>query len=164
MQGPGQGAEAIGMLAGMICAFVFFAGLLLLIHAVILRAACSIFNRVCQPENCVPGPSFGKAILIVFVTNVAQNIVSFGIGVVTGIVAAVVGFDEDVATIIAVVFSIPFVILIAGVINTWLLPTTFVRGLLVALLHVAIVIAVGLVIGVVVVVVMLAVGGMGAFR
>lgn len=164
MQGPGQGAEAIGMLAGILCLVVFAVAFGLLVGAVIFRAACSIYNRLCQPENRVPDPSFGKAMLIAFVSGVAQNIVGVVIGFAIGIASAGVGLDEDVASIAAGLVSIPFSLLISAAINAWLLPTTFGRGLMVALVQLAIVITVVLVVGVVVLVFMLAVGPNGAFR
>jgi hypothetical protein len=56
-----------------------------LISAVLFRGAASTYNRFCQPENQVPGPSFGKALLVGIVYTgllmVAQFVLQMLLGV-----------------------------------------------------------------------------------
>ncbi|REJ95072.1 MAG: hypothetical protein DWQ29_02285 [Planctomycetota bacterium] len=120
------------------------------IGAVILRAACSIFNKFAEPQNHVPEPSFGYAMLIAFVTTVVNSIVGFGVGLVIGVGLANSGMTEQQVALVAQVISLPFSILVMAVMNMLMLPTTFARGLLVALLYLAVAIAVAIVIGLVV--------------
>ena len=71
-------------LAGMLCSL----GLVLIvgtfIGAVILRAACSFYNKMNAAQNQVPEPRFGKAIGITLVTMIVNVLVGAAAGMILG--------------------------------------------------------------------------------
>ncbi|MFN0050749.1 MAG: hypothetical protein ACKV0T_01070 [Planctomycetales bacterium] len=163
MQGPDAAGAAIGVMAGMICMLVAAVAIGSLIGAIILRAACSLFNRLAGSSSAVPEPSFGQALGIVFATTIANCVVSFGARLVIGGGAVAGGMSPQTAQIISSLVSLPIGVLVMSAMLMALLPTTFGRGLLVSLLYLLVGILVGLVIGVIIfaVVAILGVGMMG---
>jgi hypothetical protein len=142
-----QGPEVAGALASILIGLVCFLGIGTLIGAIILRAACWAYNKLCQPDNRVDEPNFGKSLLMALAFTAVQLVVGFGIGLVFGTGLAAAGVDRWQAQLILQAISLPVGILILAGTITLLLPTTFVRGLLIALLYLAIGIAVAMVIG-----------------
>ncbi|QDT29324.1 hypothetical protein [Gimesia panareensis] len=114
--------------------FVIVVPIGLLIGAVILRAAISLFNKFAgygdENPNQVPEPSMGKAMGIVFVTA----FVNWILGLVIGVVGA--AFLRSVSApwnaLIPSLISLPFSFLVSAALLSGLLPTTFPRGLGVA--------------------------------
>jgi hypothetical protein len=156
MYGPQPAVAIVGVLIGLTC------GLLIgtLVGAVILRAACSAFNKLSQPQNHVPEPELSKAMLISFVTTVANWILSFIIGRIVGDALEADVMPPLQIQVIALLINLPTSTFVMAGINSLMLPTTFGRGLLVALLYIAIAIAVAVVIGAIVFAVLLLVGGL----
>jgi hypothetical protein len=145
-----------GAAAGALCFVVIAIAFALLVSAVILRAACSLYNKIAGSESGgVPEPSFGKALGIIAVTMLANFVVSFVVGIALG--AAGQGGQQRMS-LMANLVSLPISIAVLAGILTAMLPTTFPRGLVVALLYLVVAIVIGLVIGVIVVVVMMAAG------
>lgn len=143
MQGPEVAGALVGMLIGLVCVLTIGT----LIGAIILRAACWAFNKLCQPENRVEEPSFGKSLLMALVSMVAQLVVGFGIGLVFGAGLAAAGFEQWQIQLIVNAISLPVGVLVMAGTITLILPTSFGRAILIALLYLAITIAVGIVIG-----------------
>jgi hypothetical protein len=100
--------------------------------AIILRAGCWLYNKLAGGAgsgNSVAEPDFGKAMLICFVTSLVQC----GVGVVAGIAGA--GFAAQMGPTAVNLITLPLSFLTMAAMLSAMLPTTFVRGLLVALLQ-----------------------------
>jgi hypothetical protein len=161
MQG-GQG-QVGGMIGGLLCVLLVGLPIGALISAVILRAACSFFNKLAGPDRAVPEPGFGKAMGIAVVCLLVNLVASVAIGLIVGAGGGVAQAGKGATQLIANLVSIPVSFLVMGGILTAMLPTSFQRGVLVALIHTAIAIAIGIVIGIIVFILLLALGiGFGA--
>jgi hypothetical protein len=103
-----------GALGVSVCVRLFALALGAVIGAVLLRVACAFYNKLAGGKgspSSVPEPEFGKAMAITFLT---------------ALVNAVPGFALP---------SLPVSLLVMAGMNSALLPTTFARGLLVALCY-----------------------------
>lgn len=153
-------------MAGVVC---FAAGLgfviLLLVGALILRAAVAVTNRFVgppapaapedpyadwdwdgdlederarrAPERGVPEPGFGKGMMIASTVGVLTAL--FGV-MAAGVLDAVdldINHDEEVAVAVTV-FTLPFSFFAAALVLVPMLPTTFGRAALVSLVYHAI--------------------------
>jgi hypothetical protein len=127
---------------------------LLAIAAVILRAACWVFNKMAGGEGSpgsVPPPGSGKAMLMVLVIGVVQYL--------SGIVLAIIGVITPAMSLLTVqLISTPISFLVAAGMISAILPTSFSRGLGVAACQFVIVILIIIFIVVVVVAVGLSSG------
>jgi hypothetical protein len=149
--------------AVMMCGLVIFLPIAALITAVMVRAACSFFNKLAGADRAVPEPSFPKALGIAVVGMVTNVVVSTLLGLVLGVAGHAAQLNAGPTELIANLISIPVSFFVLGGILTVMLPTSFQRGLLVALIYCGIAIAIGLIVGIVVFVVALALGiGFGA--
>ncbi len=127
-----------GAIGALLCVMVFGIAIGTLIGAVFLRAACSLYNKLAggrKSPNGVPEPPLGKAMGITFVTSLVNAVVSFGIGFVVGTGGATAGASDRSMVLLAQLLSLPFSLLVMAGMNAALLPTTFARGLLVALCY-----------------------------
>ena len=115
--------------AGLTIVFLVIGLLIgLAIAAVILRAACALFNKMAGgagSPGSVPNPGFGKAMLMVLVIGIIQF--------VTGIVLGVMGVTANMTPIMANLISTPISFLVSAGMISALLPTSFGKGLGVAL-------------------------------
>ena len=115
--------------AGLTIVFLVIGLLIgLAIAAVILRAACALFNKMAGgagSPGSVPSPGFGKAMLMVLVIGIIQ--------VVAGIVLGVMGVTANMTPIMANLISTPISFLVSAGMISALLPTSFGKGLGVAL-------------------------------
>lgn len=131
-----------GALVMFLCARVFAVALGTVIGAVLLRAACALYNKQAggkgSPES-VPEPLLGKAMGITFVTTLVNAIAGFVIGLLVGTGAAAAGASERGPAIVAQLLSLPVSLLVMAGMNSALLPTTFGRGFLVALCYLLVV-------------------------
>jgi hypothetical protein len=103
-----------GALGIFLCVGVFEIAFGTMLGAVFLRAACALYNKLAGGKgspSSVPEPLLGKAMGITFVTI---------------LVHAVAGFE---------LLSLPVSLLVLAGMNSALLPTTFARGVLVALCY-----------------------------
>ena len=119
----------------------------LVIAAVLLRAAVSFFNKLAGGPNApeaVPEPGFGKAMGISFVTG----LVNYGVG----FVLEQVGLAIKTHPLAVQAVSLPVSALMMGVLLASMLPTTFGKGVVIALLNMAVMLAIVIVIVAVVVV------------
>ena len=82
-----------------------------MIGAIILRAACSAFNKLSQPQNHVPEPEMGKAMLITFVTTIVNSVLGFVLGLVFG-TAMRGAVPPDQIQIVAQFMSLPLSMLV----------------------------------------------------
>jgi hypothetical protein len=126
----------------MLCGLVVGVAIGTLIGAIILRAACWLYNKLAGgpgSPSAVPEPTMGSALGIAFVTMLVQ----FGVGMVLGLLGAAAQSSPLVINLI----SMPISFLVSAWMISLLLPTTFPRALLVALLEfvIGIIIAVVLV-------------------
>ena len=133
----------------MLCALVFMVAIGTVVGAIILRAACSLYNKIVggsRAPGAVPNPGFGKAMGIVFVAT----LVNFGLSFVIGFVGALGAVHPAVTQLI----SLPVGYLVLAGMTTAMLPTDFPKALLIALLYVVIaiciVVAIALVVAMVV--------------
>lgn len=152
-QGPDAGAAG-AVLVGALCGLVVGVALGTLIGAVILRASCSFFNRLgASSGSSVPEPSFGQAMLITFVTTVVNFAASFVVGMMVGVggAAAAARGGQAAATginLLAQAISLPITFLILAGMMAAMLPTSFGKACLVALIYIAIVIVIVVIIAV----------------
>lgn len=151
-------------LGGMLCGLLVGGLIGVLIGAVILRAAIALYNAMAggaDSPSGVPEPDFGKAMLIVFVTALVNVGVGLLIGFVFGFGAAAGRMNQQSAGLIAQLVSLPVGLLVQAGMLTAMLPTTFGRGILVALLNMVIVI---IIVVIIVVLVALLFGGLAFMR
>jgi hypothetical protein len=132
-----ESAQIAGLLCGLVMALVMGT----LIGAIILRAAIWAFNKLAGTDAAVPEPTFGKAMLVAFVTSFVNNIAGIGLGFVLGASLRAAGLEGIQLQAVVQAIAMPFGILVAGGMLSVLLPTTFMRGILVALIMMAIAIA-----------------------
>lgn len=137
-----QGQQAAGMLLGLICGMLIVVPIAALLGAVILRAACAIFNNLAGLHNSVPQPGFGKALGICAATMVVNYAVSFLIAAVFGVAAAANGKGP---TPIAGLISLPAGFLVMSGMLTAMLPTSFGKSLLLTLIVNIIIVLIGVV-------------------
>ncbi len=127
--------------------------IVLLLSAVLLRAAVSLYNRFAGGSESPRGiavPSMGKAVGIVLVIGVVNWVIGLGVELIAGLSGAEWLAGMELATYgpAAVVTFFPLFVLefIAGaLVLAWLLPTRFVRAVGVSVCHTGICIAVALV-------------------
>ncbi len=109
-----------------------------IVGAVILRAACLLFNTIAQrkgTQQAVPEPDLGKAMLIALVTSIAFS----GVGFELGQIAHFAGLS---GTILVPLISVPIDCLVGVVILGAFLSTTLDRAALLILITFAICIVV----------------------
>jgi hypothetical protein len=129
---PNAGA-ALGL---FLCFLVFGVLLGLLIGAVILRAACALYNAMAGGKGSpyrVPEPGLGQAMGIVFVTALINFVVSFVLGLAVGAGAEATGTGAQGPALLFQLISLPVSLLVMAAMLAAMLPTTFGRGILVAL-------------------------------
>lgn len=122
--------------AGTVCVWVAAIAIVTPIRAVILRAGCSLYNKLVGGKGspiAVPEPEFGKAI------NIALS--DFLLGGLAGLVIRSIGVAEDLG---AIAIGLLLAILTMTVMIAWWLPTTFVRAFLVSLIVYLVGFAIGL--------------------
>ncbi len=145
-------------LGGFLCALIVALPIGLLIGAVILRAAISLFHKIAGTAegspDMVPEPSMLKAMGILLITGVANFIIGAILGVLgaaTGLIQA--GPDEarNGLNLILNLISLPFTFLVSSALLSALLPTTFKRGMGVAACQYLVSILVGVGIGLLVI-------------
>lgn len=153
-------SQAIGFLGGFLCALVIIIPIALLIGAVILRAAISMFNKFAgtgeEGQDLVPEPSMLKAMGILLITGVANAIIGAilgAIGAATGLIQAGEGGAKAGFDLTLNLISLPFTFLVSSALLAGLLPTTFKRGMGVALCQYIVSILVGLAIGLIAVII-----------
>ena len=130
-------------IGGLLCGLAVGLTIGTLVGAVILRAAVSLFNSLAGGSDPVDEPQFGKALLITFVTSIAQ----FGAQFVIGLMAATALQDlgQVKATLIAQLASIPVSFLILSAMLTAMLPTHFGRAVGIAFCYLLVVILIAVV-------------------
>lgn len=122
--------DAIG---AFLCIMFFAIPLGTVIGAVFLREACTLYNKLADgtgSPSSVPELSLGKAMGISFATTVVNAVARFAIGLLGA------GGAARGPVVIAQLLSIPVGLLVLAGLNTALLPTTFARGLSIALCYV----------------------------
>jgi hypothetical protein len=144
-----------GAVLGMFLCFLAV-GILIgtLIGAVILRAACALYNAMAGGKGSpyrVPEPELGKAMGIVLVTALINIAASFVLGLAVGGGAAATGTGVEGPALLLQLVSLPLSLLVMAAMLTAMLPTTFGRGILVALCNllitILVVVAVGVIVG-----------------
>jgi hypothetical protein len=118
------------------------------IGGLFLRAACGFYNKQASGKgspDSVPEPLLGKAMGIAFVTTLVNAVAGLVIGLLLGAGGAAAGASERGTTLMSQLLSLPVSLLVMAGLNSALLPTTFARGLLVALCYLLMVFFVGLV-------------------
>jgi hypothetical protein len=141
-----------GVLGMVLFAKVFAIALGTVIGAWILRAACALYNKLAGGKgspSSVPELLFGKAMGITFVTILVDAVAGSVIGLLVGASGAAAGSGERSPAVIARLLSLPVSLLVMAAMNYALLPTTFVRGILIALCYLLVVFFVVVVLGVI---------------
>jgi len=150
--GGGGTARSNGGAPGVFqCVMVFALALGTVIGAAFLRTACALYNKLAGGKgspSSVPEPLLGKALGIIFVTTLANAVAGFVIGLLVGAGSAEAGASERGPAVIAQLLSLPVSLLVMAGMSSALLPTTFARGLLVALCYLLVVLVVVVVLAV----------------
>lgn len=121
-------------IGAFLCVMFFAIPLATVIGAVFLRAACTLYNKLADgtgSPSSVPELSLGKAMGISFATTLVNAVARFAIGLLVGAGGAARG-----PVVIAQLLSLPVGLLVMAGLNSALLPTTFARGLSIALCYV----------------------------
>ena len=132
--------EPGAIIGGLLCGLVIAVAIGTLCGAIVLRTACWLYNKLAGgtgSPSAVAEPGFGKAACISFVTTLVQ----FGVGVAL----SMAGYAAELGDITINCISLPLSLIVAAGMISGMLPTTFGRGILIALLQVGVMIAVGLV-------------------
>jgi hypothetical protein len=142
----------VNVIAGLLCILVIATP----IGAIILRAGCWLYNKLYRkfaggPDAAspVPDPGFGKAVAIAFVPTLVVclvNLLNFILAFLSGSVEAVQELHPAVLPLV----SLPVGFFVLAWMTRIVLPTDFVRGILIALMSLVVAMCVGLLIGVVV--------------
>jgi hypothetical protein len=135
-----------------LCVMVFAIALGTVIGALFLRAACALSNKLADSKGSprsVPEPQLDKAIGITFVTTLVNAVVGFVIGLLVGAGTAATGPGGRGPTVIAQLLSLPVSLLVMAGMNSALLPSTFARGLLIAVCYLLVVVFVVVVLAVI---------------
>jgi hypothetical protein len=128
-------------LAVFAIAFVVMVAIWSVVGAVILRAAIELYKKFAGAGTDVPMPSFGWAMVISLVSAIMNSLAGFVVGLTTGTITRSVGIDERTAMIVTQLIAMPVnVIMIAMVLNS-MLPTSFRRGVMIALCQFLIIVA-----------------------
>lgn len=110
--------------------------------AFVLRPVCGLYNRL-KPRAPVPEPGFPRALAIVF----SAGLLRLSLDALVPLLADGLNVREDEATRIANIGPLPLLsIPVLGLVLRGLLPTTFLRGIMVALLFGLVWIVVGLIV------------------
>jgi len=139
-QFPQNAPNAGAFIGGMVCGLIIGVAIGTLIGAVILRAACWLYNKLvggADSPSAVPEPDFNKAVIICFVAALVQ----FGLGMVLGLAGVAAQLGPTMVNCI----SVPLSFLVTAAMLSAMLPTTFPRALLVALLQFVVIIVIVLV-------------------
>lgn len=128
-----QGRVVVGlMVLGLMLLFVTVVG------AIILRIAASLYNSMFggkRKSTRVPVPEFGQAMAI----TLGTTIVNFGVGLVIGFVfgfgGAAAGLQARAMSVPAQLVSIPVSFLVLSAMLSSMLPTTFGKAMVVAVLQ-----------------------------
>lgn len=127
------------IVVGLLWALVLFVG------AIILRAAVSLSSKLAgieHSENPIPEPSAGKGMGILFLSSIAQVASGFSLGFLIAGTSLVVNLTKIQAIIVTQLASLPVCFLVMSGMLAALLPTSFARGMLVALCHILIALAI----------------------
>jgi hypothetical protein len=127
----------------LLCALAIGLAIGTLIGAVFHLAAVALYNKLAggaSSPSSVPKPAFGEARWISFNTCVAQMILGFFIGGLTGTGPTAAGAGAKGVNVVVLVISILVSLLIQAAILSAELPTTFGRAILVTLCEMVIVI------------------------
>ena len=134
-----------------LCVLVFAVLIGSAIGAIILRAACWLFNKFAGDPPApggVPEPDFGQAFKMAFVTMLVQ----FGVSCVVGLMGAggaAAGGSPQTVQLVSSLISLPISFLVLSAIVAGMLPTSFAKGMGVAALYWVIFWVIGLVLVVV---------------
>lgn len=150
--GEGTARTQAGAIAVFLCVMVFATAFGTVIGAVFLRAACALYNQLAGGSgspSSVPQPLQAKAMGITFVTTLVNAVAGLGIGLLVGASGAAVGAGQRGSVVIVQLLSLPVSLLVMASMSSALLPTTFVRGFLVALCYLLVVLLVVVVLAVI---------------
>lgn len=146
-----QDQRLVGALTGIVCVLLVMLPIAALISAVILRAACSLFNKIAGSENAVPEPGFGKALGITVATWAVNLIVSLLIGLAFGMGAGAAGVNAANQNLLINLITLPAGFLVMSGMLTSMLPTSFGKAALVTLLTYVVAFAIAMVVALIVV-------------
>jgi hypothetical protein len=108
------------------------------IGSVILRAAISMFNALTGVRNsrdAVPEPTYGEGMGIIFVTMLVNAVAGVVAGIAVGFGCAAAGVGEQHAQMVARIVSMPLGIVVMSSMFSSMLPTTFLRALLITICY-----------------------------
>jgi hypothetical protein len=147
-----------GRLGVFVCFMVVGIAIGTLIGAILLRAACALYNRLAGGKNSpssVPEPELGKAMGIALVTAIVNAVIGYLLEFAIGVGAAAAMADQGNTiilrnmVILAYLLSFPVSLLVMAGMNALMLPTTFGRGILVTLCYLLVVLFVVVVLSVI---------------
>jgi len=102
----------------------------------ILRTAIWLFNSVAGISNsrdAVPEPTYGEGVGIIFVTIIMNTMAGFGSTFAVGFCCALARIEQQDALLYARIASMPLALLVMSGMFSSMLPTSFFRGLAIAI-------------------------------
>lgn len=144
-------SPGIGVILLMLVLMVVGIVIGLLISAAILRGAVSLCNKMMGNDSYgqVAVPSLGRAMLLSLVIFVLQGVVSVGVAIVLGLMSAsAASLGANSLAVIPQLASVPVGFFVNSALLSALLPTSFTKGMVVALCQYLICILIGIVVGV----------------
>jgi hypothetical protein len=123
-------------IGALLCGLTFILIFGSAIGSVILRTAVYLFNSVTGVGNsrdAVPEPSYGEGFGIIFVTIIVNIVAGVLAGLAISFGCGVAGIGADRARIYAQIVSIPLNVLVMSGTFSSMLPTSFLRGLVIAI-------------------------------
>jgi len=113
-----------------------------LIGAVFLPATCALYNKIAhgpQSPRSVPEPSMSKAMAIMFVVALINEVLAFFIALAIAAIGRASGTYQQNTALMAHLFALPISLLVMSGFLSGMLPTSFGRAFIITLLYLLIV-------------------------
>jgi hypothetical protein len=134
--------------SGLLCVLVIGVAIGTVIAAVVLDLAVVLSNLMLGSPQCIPVPSFAKALQITFINLFANVIITF---LISKAAAAGAGIGNAENLVVTQLISVPVsLVIMAGLLSEFL-PTTLGRAILVIVCYILILFMMGILLGIVVV-------------
>ena len=142
---PSRNLEIAAIIFGVIIGLTLSLVLGAVIGAILLRASISLCNKFLGAKDspkAVPEPAFLRAVGISLLAGLVNGLAGFAFGGTFGTAVLAAGTTETTASIITQIVYTPISLFVVGGMLSTMLPTTFGRGMLVALFEILIIVAI----------------------
>ena len=121
--------HSVGFLIGFVVALIILA----VIRGFVIRAAIGVYTWHSGITSRVPMPSIGRAIGIAFAASIAGAIAGFEVGLNVGFFLTTFGATAQTAKLTVQLVTLPISVVTTGLVLSFMLPTTYSKGVHVAI-------------------------------